>query len=288
MKFEMSFLLSAIIATSFLGYSEGSLLRSRNHVEQRELWFGGGGAGGDATTSNLGRIIDSFTPLLERFIQTAFTGGSFDEVDVGLHATQILEDLDFADCTADGTLAVDVGKMIGMNSFRVDSVELIPGTESLDISFLGLNGGTWGGSWTVKGVFEDAFTADGMASLVADACGSQIQEESAGAVNAKNPVMEFVLDITGSTPGLMSFGKNQAQSVSVESVQLTFDSVVSNIGDGLSGRRLQLDLGSLLDLDLIIGVITDLISGNFANVIITLVTAALETLLPPIFGGESF
>ena len=166
-----------------------------------------------------------------------------------------------------------------MNSFQVDSVELIPGTESLDISFLGLNGGTWGGSWIVKGVFEDNFLADGAAIFVADACGSPVQEESTATITAQNPVMEFVLDITGSTPGLMSFGKNQAQSVSVESVKLTFDSVESTIGDGLVGRRLQLDLG---------GIITDLFSGNFANVIITLVVALLQTLLPPIFGGESF
>ena len=169
--------------------------------------------------------------------------------------------------------------MTGMNSFQVDSVELIPGTESLEISFLGLNGGTWIGSWIVTGVFKDNFIADGTAIFVADACGSQVQEESTGTINAQKPVMEFVLDITGSTPGLMSFGKNQAQSVSVESVKLTFDSVESTIGDGLVGRRLQLDLG---------GIITDLFSGNFANVTITLVVALLQTLLPPIFGGESF
>ena len=267
-----------------LGYSEGALLRGNDDTQQqRELWFGG-----STPTLTIDPIVNLLTPIIGPLVQTAFTGGDFDEVDVAYQATQLVENLvDGVDCTADGTLTVDIGQMTGLDSFLVTSVELIPGTENLDI---GWTGGEFSGSWKVEGRFVDDLVAGGVASVVADVCGTEAEAESAGTVIAQDAVMEFVLDIAGSTPRFFSLGKNQLQSVSIDpaSVKLTADNVVSTIGDGLGNRRLQLDLGGLLDLSLIFDVIMSLIGGDFLGAITTVVVLLLETLLGPIFGGVAF
>ncbi|CAB9517405.1 expressed unknown protein [Seminavis robusta] len=215
-------------------------------------------------------IIEQFIPTLNALIQSTLAS-NLDNVNLGIDFSQFLAGLDVAvNCTADGTVQYNLGSLTGLGSFQIESLELVPGTESLELSFMGLSGASWSGTWNIKGVFGEAIGAVSEVVLSADACGLPLQETAKGMTSVANPGIDIRVSMNGSSPNLWSLASSFIESISVDSANLFFDSIVANI-DGLFGNGLELDLSTIFD-----GLLSDVLLNQLLPLLVNLLQSVLS------------
>ena len=220
---------------------------------------------------DINRAIDVFQPILNRLIQSVLSS-NLENVNLGIDLTQELANLELGpNCTAAASLTYLLERITGLESFQIDSVELIPGTEELDISFLGMNGASWEGVWDIVGSFSRDIGINAEATLAADACGVALSETSSGLISAENPQLSIRMAMKGSSPSLFNLRSSLLDSVTIEDAKITFDSIIPNI-DGVFGNGLELDLDTMFDglftetlLDQLLPLILELLRNAFAE-----------------------
>ena len=192
-----------------------------------------------------------------------------------MNITQMLANVEFGpNCTAEASLSYFLDRLNGMESFQIDSVELIPGSSDVDVSFFGLNGASWDGVWNIVGSFADGIGIDAEAQLMSDACGEVLNETLNGVISAENPLLEFSVAMNGSSPSIFSSTGSLANSINVDDVRITFDSIVSEIdgffGTNHTGVDTQFDLSTVFDglfaevlFDQVAPIVTDLLTNAF-------------------------
>ena len=162
-----------------------------------------------------------------------------------------------------------------MNGFKIDSVELVPGSDNLDLVMLGLKGATWSGVWNIRGSFNGDIEVDADAILTADACGQPLEESSSGKVKVSNPGLDIRIAVDGSSPSIFRLASSLAESITIEDAKFDFDTIIPDI-DGLFDNDLELDLTTIFE---------GLFSNAFLNELLPLLLQILQNILQ---GGLQF
>lgn len=269
-------LLSIFLSVALLcGLTDAELLRSPSSDKtastptaenQRRLFF---------RSININQIIEALLPALNAAISNTIAS-NLNDVDLRVDFIQNLANLNVGpNCTATGLVDYHLGTLSGLDEFQIDSIDLVPGTDSLDISFLGLRGASWSGVWNVRGRFGGNVEIGSDATLSADACGVPLQETSSGKISATNPGLDIRIAVDGESPNIFSLASSLAESITVEDARFNFDTIVADVL-GLFGNDLQLDLTTIFD-----GLFTD----TLLNQILPLLLELLQNVLQ---GGLQF
>lgn len=262
-----NFLLSLLTVAALKPAVGKQVLRGNSDEiqSQRKLLFG---------LLNMDSIMDALTPVLERTIQETIRS-NVNNVDLRMDFHQDLANLDVApNCTTSASMDYKLGMLRGLDGFQIDSMELVPGSDSLDLSFFGLNGASWSGIWNIRGTFENEVDVDSEAILTADACGVPMQESSSGTVRVMNPGLDLRIAMDGSSDSIFGLVSAIAESITVEDGRFSFDTILPVI-DGLFGNGLELDLGTILE-----GLLTDALLNQLLPILLELLQSVFQGGLP--------
>jgi hypothetical protein len=262
MKFSTCFVSVLFLAAVWL--TEAGQLRRGSSEEslsnRRQSRFG---------VLNIEDVMNGFSPVLASVIQSTIAS-NLNNVDLGLDFRQDLANLQVApNCTSTASVDYRLGLLRGLNGFQIDSLELVPGSDRLDMSFLGLNGLSWSGIWNVRGSFDNDIEVDSEAVLSSDACGVPIAETSSGTVRVANPGLDFLLSMDGSSPSIFNLVSAVAQSINIQDAKFDFETILPVI-DGLFGNNLELDLATIFE---------GLFSNAFLNQLLPLLVELLQNAL---------
>ena len=159
MKIQQA-LLVILSPALLLDVSEGANLRKGS---ERKLIIG----------DTINSIVEAFTPALNGAIQNTLSVIPIE----GISASTELGAVDFlgGSCTA-----YSLGALTGLDSFEMQTSDLVPGSDFLETSgFLGMGGATWEGTWEFTASF-DSLSSRTDASIVAQACDFAIDEAVSG------------------------------------------------------------------------------------------------------------
>jgi len=236
----------ACFATS--RYFIGSNLRGNNAASQRKLQL---------AANLLNSLIDTFLPTLTNEVQGVLAD-RFDPIVVGNETTLSVGVSDLIksarnnavaggqDCDSSASVKYGLGKVSGLSSVIFD-VELVPGSESIDMSFLGMDGATWSGTWLVNAAFGN-ITAGTSATVNGFSCSrsTDIEQRFTGTTTLNDPKAQLTLKLGGETSNLLRV----ASSTKLTTAQLEeFDFQLGILDANLegSGNLTQFDLGSSFD-----------------------------------------
>jgi hypothetical protein len=185
-------------------------------------------------------VIAFFVPILNFAIRISLGALQMATVDESLE----LGEIDFGVCTASASLSYSLGALRGLDSFQIESWELVPGTEVWTTSgFLGMGQATWNATWLFKASFDD-ITTETAASIEASACGLQVDESVGGAIVMTKPTWDLEVTIAGTSPNIVFLGSSLAQSIDFNDSTFTYDSLMLNIGG--FGQEVDFDIGAFL------------------------------------------
>lgn len=259
--------LLSLVATAALPVSEAQLrpsISGEGSSSRREL-FG---------FLNMDNVMDAFLPVLTGVIENTIDS-NLNNVDLRMDFQQDLANLDVTpNCTTSALVDYKLGMLRGLEGFSIDSVELVPGSDSLDLSFFGFNGASWSGIWNIRGRFEGIVEVASEAMLQADACGVPMEETSSGQVLVENPGLDLRIAMDGSSPSIFNLASAVADSITVEDARFSFDTILPVI-DGLFGNDLELDLSTIFE-----GLFSDAFLNQMLPLLLELLQNVLQNGLP--------
>jgi len=212
-----------------MGFSEGASLRNGSTDKSRNLQLGAG---------QINSVIGAFVPVLNNVIGTSL--GALDTLNPLAQTIEIPE-VDFGLCTASASVSYAIGAVTGLDTFKIDTWELVPGTELWESSFFGPT--KWGGTWVFNASFDEIKSSTN-AGIQAEACGQGIDETIGGSITAVNPGLTFRMSIVGESPNLLFLGWSFADSINVEQADITYDSLTLDIGG--FGQTISFDIDQFL------------------------------------------
>jgi len=210
----------------------------------------------------------------------------YDPVYLGLETEVALEDIALGDvCNGTTTssgepVVIGVGNITGLSSVTINSMELVAGTEEIDVSFLGLDGATWKGTWVLNASFTDVIVQLN-ATIPPDICGDNTTASVdflEGTMVLDNPSIELYIDLEGET-GIILVFVSSSRVTSAEVTKLEFD--MGNYTIDLSSEDGQVEMGDALD-DLLLADLSDVIAPFLLNI----TNLGLEEELPYEFSSK--
>lgn len=94
-----------------------------------------------------------------------------------------------------------VRNFTGLETFRIETFDLVPSTDTFDIHLLRWNGADWSGTWIFRAGFDEiASTMKG--GMFANGCSYAVTDTFGGSSVAANPMIELEFTIAGATPSL--------------------------------------------------------------------------------------
>lgn len=229
MKFSASILAVASVLLTASPTLAINNLREGSNQHQRHL-----------IADSVNDVINFFLPVLNLAIRTSFGALQLATIDESVE----LGEIDFGLCSASASLGYSLGALRGLDSFQIDSWELVPGTELWTPSgFLGLGQASWNATWTFKASFDDLIS-ETAASIAASACGLDIDESVGGSIVLENPTLDLEVTIAGTSPNLFLLGFSVAESIDFNESDFSYDSLVLNIGG--FGQDIDFDIGAFL------------------------------------------
>ena len=263
--------LGALLAIVFTDTTQASHLRAHNNDnnDNRNLQL-------DGILFN--SLVDAFGPSLVDAIQTTLT--QFDPIVLGDGTTFKFGEMDLSartsgviDCRSSASVTYGLGSISGLSSIEVNRMEMVPGSETIDSSFLGLSGASWEGTWILNATFAN-MTAETSASLTASACGVPISQKVTGTTTFNDPTVEFTITMGGATANLLRFTtSSQITTVTIKEMNFELGSIDANLGS--FGTILQLDIGNTFDAFLL-----NELSDIIAPLVLNLTNDALASQLP--------
>jgi hypothetical protein len=135
-----------VFASAFIGGIDGATIRAASSDEesevslfenenkqnpvhsQRKLLFGFG------SSISLDQILELFTPVLAAVIQSGLRA-NLDGTSLDAEFRQDLSNVDVAPgCSTPASLTYDLGTLLGLETFQIESMELVPGPPSTMLS----------------------------------------------------------------------------------------------------------------------------------------------------------
>ena len=258
-----------VVDKSFIAATTAPLRGSRDdagllgNANERSLLF---------TSITLDQIVSAFTPVLEASIRAALDA-NMDPTNVGLTFTQELDSVVLSEtCTGSATVTYTLGDLTGFGTYVMDSMTAVQGTQNLDVSIFG--GASFESAFNVEGSLPGGLENLIRAEITADACGTPLQQSVEGVLSTiGEPSLNFRVGLSGSTPGLLSFGSSSIDAMAFTDANVVAGPVEANIafGDGI-----EVDLASVFET---------LFNNAIVDTIIPLITDILQTFLG---GGITF
>jgi hypothetical protein len=181
----------------------------------------------------LGVIIDILTPSISSSIENR-VAQDFDPIFINDATTQAISQVNISDiCTPPANITFELGALTGLGGMDIASLSLVGGSETIDMSFLGLSGATWGGTWLLEASFP-SLTVETKATLSADACGGEslITETINGTITMNSPMATLQMIMEGETSNLLMFtGSSQVNTAKLLSFDFAYDTLTNNIGN---------------------------------------------------------
>ena len=230
MKFSTAFLTIASAIWMTTPALANTNLRTGKPQQQRVL-----------IADSVNDVISFFVPILNFAIRTSFGALELTNIQESLEIPEV----DFGVCTASASLNYALGAVTGLDTFEIESWELVEGTDLWETSgFLGLGEASWNATWLFKASFDD-ITSDTSASIAADACGLSIDESIGGAIVMEKPTLDLEVTIAGTSPNLLLLGLSVAQSIDFNDSNFSYDSLKLNFGG--FGQDVDFDIGAFLE-----------------------------------------
>lgn len=207
-------------------------LRSKNNDEpdHRELQVD--------MASFFNGLVNDFSPALEGVLQNVLAE-SFDPIVLGDQATVELGSFELplplgGSCQTSASATYGLGSISGLSNFNINSLELVPGSETFQPIFFGLGGATWSGTWILNATF-DSVSVENSAGLKAQSClGDPIEQTLTGTTTLNQPSILIKTTLAGETSNLLLFAQT-SQITSAEMEGLDFELGTVDAGFGGTG-----------------------------------------------------
>lgn len=264
---------ASVLTALILSSANANLLRTKKKDhQQRKLQLG---------TTVLNALIDEFTPDLSTWAQTELN--YFDPLAFGNSTTVSLGDTTFDGACPDSfaNITYGIGAITGISDVNINKIELISGTEDIDVSFLALEGATWNGDWLFDFSFPN-ITAETTVVMNASLCGFPVNQALTGSTTILDPAVVATVAMDGKTDNILLFRQSsQVTGAVVERMELTIGNVTADFG--IDGDVVDnLNVAESLQQQLL---------ANFSNdvepLIINVVNVFLENLAPFALDGSS-
>jgi hypothetical protein len=166
-------------------------------------------------------LVNAFAPVLANSLENQINA-NFKSFDVGEERTETLDYTSNDGCSSPATITYSLGALSG-SDVDINSLELLPGTEVIDVSFLGLNGADWGGTWLMKAT-SPSLQVETFVTLTAEGCEIVNRPVASGLATLNGASAELKADMFGETSNLLMFQQtSQVNTVTVD--YFTYDYV---------------------------------------------------------------
>lgn len=221
-------LIAAFLSLALVSTASASQLRGANEQAPREL----------QAANLLNELTTVFIPSLSESVQT-MAQEEYDPLVFGNETTQELvwssadlddyvnltEPLPMA-CDASANVTMQPGELTGLGSIVVESIQLVPGTEDIQMQLMGLGGVTWEGVWVVDMSFAENLVLATTAALDGSLCGFPVQQTMEGTVSIVNVGATMKMFMAGTTGSIVVMRQSTAvHSVNMQEMDLSFDTV---------------------------------------------------------------
>ena len=227
--------------------------------------------GGDGSII-LNALISQLTPTLGEFLQEELD--AYDPIVWGNQTTVDLGQSDFGGaCPSQASLTYGVGKVNGLGNMNLDKVEMVAGSQDIDVSFLALNGATWTADWKMDASFP-AVVGDTFVGLLGNLCGFPLNQTLNGVATVSNASVEVIVQVNGETARVLSFqDSSQVTSAVVQQVKLQLGAVALDFG--VDGDLVQLNVTENLE-----NMLLDNFSADIEPLVIQVVNSVLAAQAP--------
>jgi len=135
--------------------------------------------------------------------------------------------------TANSVITYSMGTMTGLATMDITRLELVEGSEDIDVPFLSLFGvqrATWSGTWIVEADFK-RFNAQTKATLSNTFCGFSFEEMLTGTSTLGDPTMAARIYLAGETSNIYSFNDNsQLNEGKIREMTFSYASLTPRLG----------------------------------------------------------
>ncbi|CAB9526286.1 expressed unknown protein [Seminavis robusta] len=232
----------------------------------------------------LNALISTYlAPEIDVLLQTVL-GNNFDPIYLGEETTIQTEELELAlppngivTCRSSASITYGVGYITGLSSIQVNALEMVPGSETINVGMENILAGpsaTWNGTWLVNATLED-LTAETSVTFRAQACGIPLEQKVTGITTFQSPSLQASMTLGGDTGNLILMtSTTEITTAQFESFNLEFGSI--DAGIELGGTVIPtFALGDSFDAFLLNSVV-----NRLEPRIVDLVNQALSGLLP--------
>ncbi|CAB9512177.1 expressed unknown protein [Seminavis robusta] len=184
-----------------------------------------------------GLIGTFFEPQIDDLLQGVL-GDNFDPIYLGQETTIQTEELELAlppnglvTCQSSASITYGLGYISGLSSIQVNSLELVPGTENINIGMQNIltPSATWSGTWLVNATL-DSLTAETSVTLSAQACGIPLEQKVTGTTTLQTPSLQASLTMGGDTDNLILLtSTSEITTAQAETIDLEFGAVDAGI-----------------------------------------------------------
>lgn len=184
-------------------------------------------------------LVDSFMPQLAEELQGTIT----DDLDPVILNYQAVEDIGSIDLVlnqtfcgstnASGIIVYDLSNMTGMSQMTIERLELVSGSQDIDIPILGFFGAdkaTWSGIWEMEASFVQ-FRAASQGTLQTTFCNVTFEEIITGTSTVDEPRVVMRAFLEGETSNIYDFNDStELTKVDIRSLTGTYTSAAASLG----------------------------------------------------------
>jgi hypothetical protein len=137
-------------------------------------------------------------------------------------------------CKSSASVTYGLGELWGLSSININRLELVPGSETIEMAMLGLGGVKWNGTWLLNATFAN-LTAETSVTASASACGFPLQTTLTGTTTMLAPSLQATLRLGGETSNIILFtSTSQIKTAQVETLDIELGPVEANIATSAS------------------------------------------------------
>ncbi|CAB9519530.1 expressed unknown protein [Seminavis robusta] len=224
-------------------------------------------------TTVMNTLIQEFTPFLVGRMQR--TLNAHDPAFLGSARTFDFGDLPSDSPCPDSTASISYGawSLSGFSDMAIDRIELVEGTQDIDVSFFGLNGATWAGDWQFDVNFAN-IKAETTVSIKSTLCGLPVEQNVQAVASISSPSIGATIAMAGDTGNMVQFSQSsRLTSIGVREALLELGPIDTNFESNGTVSQFDVD-GQIADT------LLNELAQNVTPFLLDVVNSVLESQTP--------
>ena len=238
-----------------------------------------------------GALVDVFVPALATQIENA-VAPTLDPIGLGHSATEDLGPVELSmnatfcnDTSATASLLWQLGQMTGLSSLDITRLELVPGSQEIDIGLAALFGAAsanWKGTWEIDAKFGQNFNAETTTTLKTNMCNFTFEDMLSGTSTVTSPTAYMKIKLKGETTNIYDFqASSSLTEANIKEMTVGFDKVQTSLGMFGGMAKVNADEAATNSIQ------TGLDGGSLVPIIQSKVQQSINNNLPYTLGGNT-